>query len=118
MKVASGGRSLTMPIMGALLTKMRYPIVELPPDFTDPRHPYEPEDPAEPRVPNPKDPSLRDDEKIYGIKSCSMNMQPDKDLGGYEEGNEEYQKHNRNPFYYYGQEEDHKSSEIIHTDGK
>lgn len=80
------------------------------PDPMDPRNPgVGPKAPKDPRVPNPYAPDEDDGEPhmttIKGIKGCSMNMQPDKDLGGDKPGNEGYQRHNRNPFWTYGQKD-------------
>lgn len=75
----------------------------LPGDPIDPRHPYGPNHPKDPRIPDPRNPEGDGDEpRMNGIKGCSMNMQPDKDLGGHKEGNNSYQRHNRNPFWSYG----------------
>ena len=78
------------------------------PDPMDPRNPSSgPKPGKDPRVPNPRDEEDNNEPRMTmpKIKGCSMNMQPDKELGGDKPGNEAYQRHNRNPFWTYGQKD-------------
>jgi hypothetical protein len=82
----------------------------LPAPNMDPRNPGTggPRPSKDPRPTNPLSPEDDTDEpRMRGLKirGCSMNMQPDRDLGGDKPGNEGYQRHNRNPFWTYGQKD-------------